>query len=326
MSASRFAVRLLSLTLLAAIFSSTPASFAQASSALGTSTASAGSVDAERDSGAAGIVPITPGINFSLVTASQHDSAAGWSSTLTPNLAWRFNKHYSLDVQVPVYAYVNVVTSHAVKVGGVTTHVVTGNATKHLVLGDTMIDGEFDAHPSLFDYNLTGSLGLPTGDNANGLGAGQLTYEFVNHFERSLGDYLTPDIELGIGDSPNLTNTRVRKSYVVVGTNAHFQAGLGISLPWNMNFTSDAYEELPLGAQTVTSATLKGKKGKILKTSTTTEGIGEDNGFNNSLDIPINGHITLSGFYNRSLRNKIDTAGFSLTFLLRAPPKTANAR
>jgi hypothetical protein len=293
----------------------------QAVSAASPSSVSASATAAEHDSGPAGIIPFTPGVNFSLVTASQHDSAGGWSSTLTPNLAYRFNSHFSLDLEAPVYAYVNVVTSHAVKVGGVTTHVVTGSATKHFVLGDTTLDGEFDAHPSIFDYTLTGTLGMPTGDNANGLGTGQFTYSFINHFEHAFGDYLTPDIELGIGDSPNLDNTRVRKSYVAVGTSAHFQAGLGVSLPWHMNFSSDAYEELPLSAQSITSTTLKGKKGKVLKTITTTEGVGEDNGFLNSLDIPLTGHITLSGFYNRSLRNKIDTAGFSLTFLLRAAPR-----
>ena len=45
-----------------------------------------------------------------------------------------------------------------------------------------------------------------------------------------------------------------------------------------------------------------------------------------ALDIPLNRHITLSGFYNRSLRNKIDTAGFSLTFLLRPATQATNAK
>jgi hypothetical protein len=115
---------------------------------------------------------------------------------------------------------------------------------------------------------ITSTLGLPTGDDANGLGAGQFTYAFINHFERQWGDNFTPNIELGIDDSPNLTSPRVLKSYEVVGTSAHFQAGLDASLPWwNIDFESDAYEELPLGTQTVTSTTTKGKKGKQVTTS-----------------------------------------------------------
>ena len=55
-------------------------------------------------------------------------------------------------------------------------------------------------------------------------------------------------------------------------------------------------------------------------TTTSSKSVGEDNGFLNTLDIPLSGHVTLSGFYNRSLRSHIDTAGFSFTFLLKAPP------
>ena len=277
------------------------------------------------DSGVAGVIPFTPGFNASLATLSQHDSTDGWSSLLTPDLAYRFNRHYSINVEVPVFAYLNVSTSQTVTTKGVTTTTYS-YATRNFLLGDTTLSGQFEAHPRFFDYNVTTTLGMPTGDDANGLGAGQPTYEINNHLEHPFRGYITPELELGIGDSASLTDMRLRKSYTVVGTNAHFQFGLGFSLPWNINFTSDAYENLPLAAQTITTTTTNGKKGKQLKIITTTsqESIGEDNGFLNTLDIPLNGHVTLSGFYNRSLRNKIDTAGFSLTFLLRSAPHGKN--
>jgi hypothetical protein len=280
---------------------------------------------ASADVGPAGIIPLTKGFNASLATTSQHDSADGWSSLLSPDVAYRFNDHFSLNLDVPVYLYINVVTTTKKKTAQGTTATVSGLATRHLLMGDTTLTGGFDAHPRWFDYNLTGTLGLPTGDDADGLGAGQATYAFINHFEHPLGDIFTPDIELGVDDNPNLTNSRVRKSYEVVGPSAHFQAGVDVSLPWKMEFETDAYEELPIGTQTVTSTTTKGKKGKQV-TTTTQESVGEDNGFTNALDIPLNRHITLSGFYNRSLRNKIDTAGFSLTFLLRPATQATNAK
>jgi hypothetical protein len=292
--------------------------------AAGTASPAAISI-ATSDAGVAGIVPVTKGFNASLVTTSQHDSSDGWSSLLSPDLAYRFSNHFSINVDVPAYLYINVVTTTRKKnaQGVVTT--VSALADRHFVLGDTTLTGGFDAHPRLFDYNLTATLGMPTGDDANGLGAGQFTYAFINHFERSLGDTFTPNIELGIDDSPNLTSGRVLKSYEVVGTSAHFQAGVGVSLPWKLEFETDAYEELPLGTQTVTSTTTQGKKGKQV-TTTSQKSIGEDNGFTNALDIPLNRHVTLSGFYNRSLRNRIDTAGFSLTFLLRPPPSVAETK
>ena len=144
-----------------------------------------------------------------------------------------------------------------------------------------------------------------------------MTYSINNHFEKDF-DIFSPDIEIGIGDSSSLSNARVRKSYTSVGTLAFFQAGVSVDLPHRMSFEAEAYENLPIGAQTLYSTTGKGKK-KV--TTATTTGIAEDNGFTNSLDIPVASHVTLSGFYNRSLRSHIDTVGFSLTFILRAPPR-----
>jgi hypothetical protein len=74
---------------------------------------------------------------------------------------------------------------------------------------------------------------------------------------------------------------------------------------------------LPFKPSTIYSTTGKGKK-KV--TTATTTGNAEDNGFINSLDIPVAGHVTFSGFYDRSTRNRDDVAGFSFTFLLKTPP------
>jgi hypothetical protein len=268
------------------------------------------------------IIPVVQGFNASLITTSQHDSNVGWSSVLTPSIAYRFNQYFSLSLETPVYAYIDVTqTDNITNKAGAVTGTSTALKSRRFLLGDTTLNGGFDSHKKWLDYNLTGTLGMPTGDNAKGLGAGQFTYAFINHFEHSLGNYVTPNLELGIDDSPNLISPTVHKTYTDTGTSAHFQFGFGISLPFNTYFETDAFEELPLAAQTVTSTTTNGKKGKQLKIITTTsqESIGEDNGFMNTLDIPLTKHVTLSGFYNRSLRNKIDTAGFSFTLQLRAP-------
>jgi hypothetical protein len=269
-----------------------------------------------------GVIPATKGFNFSLATSSQHDSAGGWSNVLSPTIAYRFDKHFSINAGVSTYPYINVVqTSTKKSLLGITTKSVSALQTKHFLLSDTTLGGEFDAHANILDYNLTATVAFPTGDQAAGLGAGQVTYAFVNHFEHPFGDYITPNIEIGLDDSPNLITPRVKKSYLVVGVNAHFQAGLDISLPHNVEFETDAYEELPLGSVTVNSTTVKGKKGKLITVPGDPQSAGEDNGFTNTLDIPLATHVTLSGFYSRSLRNHDDTAGFSFTFLLRGKKK-----
>jgi hypothetical protein len=261
--------------------------------------------------GPAGIIPYTRGFNLSLGTSSQHDSSSGWSSTLTPGIAYRLNRFLSADAAIPIYAYINVYGNTSTKPKPVYTY-----STKRGVVGDTTLAAHLDTHV-LLDYTATVSLGLPSGNSTYGLGAGQTTFDTNNHFEKNFS-FITPDIEVGIGTSTSLVNQRVRKSYTAVGYNAHFQAGLSIDLPYNASFSADAYEQLPLTPTTVLSTT---GRGKTKVTTTTTQGGGEDNGFITSLDVPLNGHVTLSGFYNRSLRFHDDVAGFSFTFLLKAPPR-----
>ena len=292
-----------------ALFAAGPL-FAQAVD--GASTASASTNDA----GPTGIIPFVKGPNLSLGTTSQHDSSSGWSSLLTPDVAWRFSRRYSADVEVPVYAYVNVLVT-----GGTKLRPTYTPATRHFTLADTSLSGHYQISPRIFDYDFTATLGLPTGDKSIGLGAGEVTYNLNNHFERSAGIF-SPDIELGIGDSSQLFDQRIRRGYTTVGELAHFQAGTSVDLPLGTSFSAEAYEELPLASQILYSTTGRGRK-KV--TTATNKGVAEDNGFLTTLDIPLNPHTTLSGFYNRSLRNHIDTAGFSFTFFLRTPPPAARA-
>jgi hypothetical protein len=99
---------------------------------------------------------------------------------------------------------------------------------------------------------------------------------------------------------------------------AHFQAGVTVDLLRNMSFEAEAFEQLPLDKTLIYSTTGKGKK-KV--TTATNVDPSEDNGFITSLDIPLSRHVTMSGFYNRSLRDHEDVGGFSFTFLLKAPPR-----
>ena len=264
------------------------------------------------DSGPAGIIPVVKGFNVSLGTTSQHDSSSGWSSLLTPNVAYRLDRYFSVDAGVAMYMYINIDANVGTKAKPVYLY-----KTKNNVFGDTALSFHGDASFLTIGYNGTVSMGLPSGNTDYGLGAGQVTYNINNHFEKSLGLF-TPDIEFGFGDTSTLVNQRVVKSYVAVGPMAHFQAGTAVDLPWRMSFAADAYEELPLDKNLVYSTTGSGKK-KV--TTATNTDPAEDNGFITSLDIPLSRHVTMSGFYSRSLRDREDTAGFSFTFLLRPPPR-----
>jgi len=263
---------------------------------------------ADLDTGTNGDIPAKRGYNLSLNTTSQHDSSNGWSTVLTPGVAYRLTHNFSFDGSIPIYFYLVDYTTK----GTAANPVYVYNTETHAP-GDAAVNAHFETHADLLDYTFTATMGLPSGNKDYGLGAGQVTYAINNHIEHGF-DFCTPDIELGFGDASSLANSPAFKSYITVGDLAFFQAGLGFDLPFHANFDAEAYEDLPVGGTTVYSTTGKGKK-KV--TTAHNEGAAEDNGFTTSLDIPVNRHTVLSGFYNRSLRNKIDTVGFSFTFVLK---------
>lgn len=260
------------------------------------------------DLGPLGIVPLRRGFNASFTTTSQHDAASAWSWLLTPVIAYRFNRHFSVDASTPLYVYIGIFQNV-----GTTAKPVYNYSIQHALWGDTQVSFRHNWSPRLFDFSGSISLGFPSGNDARGLGAGQVTYDINNHLERRFWR-LAPEIELGEGNTSTLVDPRIRKSYVSVGPMAHFQAGFGFLLPHNLTLDAQVYEQLPLAQDLVYSTTGKGKK-KV--TTATNIGPAEDNGLLSLLDIPMSPHLTLSGFYNRSIRDGDDLAGFSISFLLR---------
>lgn len=266
------------------------------------------------DAGPPGIIPVQRGFNASIGSTSQHDSTIGWLSLLTPNAAYRFNRYFSVDAGAPIYMYLNTYINSGTDAKPDYHYVIQGG-----LFGDTSVSFHLDTLSRLVNYSATVSMGLPSGSTEVGLGAGQPTYDVNNHFEKTFGIF-TPEIEVGQGDASSLVDQRILKSYISVGPMAHFQAGTYVDLPFNLGFESEAYELLPLDTNLIYSTSGKGKK-KV--TTSTNIDPAEDNGFLTSLDIPVSPHVTLSGFYDHSLRDHEDVAGFSLTWLLRPPPKPA---
>jgi hypothetical protein len=265
-----------------------------------------------------GGVPNAPrGFTGAFTTTTQHDSNVGWSSQLIPYISYRVCRYFSVEASTLLYTKVKVDANIGTKAKPVYADV----APKSGAFGDTTLSFNANARALSIDYTGTFSLGLPSGNWSYGLGAGQATYSINHRFEKNIG-MITPDIELGFGDTSSLVNQNLLKSYVSIGPMAHFQAGGSVDLPWQMNFSSDAYEELPLDNNLIYSTTGSGKK-KV--TTSTNIDPAEDNGFINSLEIPLSHSITMTGFYSRSLRDHTDIAGFSLTFILTAPPRPSPA-
>ena len=257
----------------------------------------------------AGRFPFLRAFSTSLTTTSQHNSSSGWSSIFYHSLAWRPNQHVSVDVAVPAYVYMEIYDN----VGTAAKPVYAFRPQRRAAWGDTVINMEGDLPLKSFNYSGIFSLGLPSGNISNGISAGQVTYSFNNWLEKSVGRF-TPNLALGYGDTSSLINQGVLRNYVAVGPMAHFQAGTSMAVTRGISFSAAAYEELPLATDLIFSTTTKGKKKIII---TTNEDPGEDNGFLTSLTVPLAPHLIMTGFYNRSLRDHTDIAGFSFTLVGR---------
>jgi hypothetical protein len=260
------------------------------------------------------VAPVN-GFNFMLDQTGQHNSATGWAYIITPDLSFRFNRHFSVSALVPWYAMLNAFVPKTVD--GVKTYPLTEGKN---LLGDTITVGTYELPHNNLNYEATASVGFPTGDSRFGLSANTETYNITNHLDYVIGPF-DPDIEIGEGNSSNLVNRVVKKPYVAVGPLANFQAGSSVDLPLGLNLDIEAYEELPIGNQNVYgTVTRKNKKGKSVTTQVLEgEGAVEDNGINTELDLPIGTHLMLTGTYERSLRQDLDTAAVGITWVLRKP-------
>lgn len=276
-----------------------------------------------------GIVPVQTGYNVSVVSSTEYDSGGGWSSILTPDVAFRFNRHVSVDFATPTYAYF-VATVHT----GTTASPVYTEQSRYFAMGDSTLAGHLDLDAGAVSYSLTTGLAMPTGNEAYGLSAGKFLYNINNHLETSFGSF-SPDVEFGISNASYLLHQRLGRgrSFTSTGELAHFQTGGSVDLPFHCSLEADLYEDLPIGAQQVSGSTKgkggtvgrgnRGKKNQAGTTAASSSGLAEDNGVNASLDIPLNSHLVVSGAYGYSLRQQDGTAGISLTFLLRPRARPA---
>ena len=246
------------------------------------------------------------GVNAGFTVAGVHESLTGWATLFTPAIGYSFNDTFSIDATIPIYMY-RLAESRAAHPPPDALLVNQRGEP-----GDLILSGHAQFAPSLFQYQLTGAVTAPSGDEAYGLTTGRVTFDINNHFERSFGR-ITPMLEVGGGDSTALVNRLVNKPYNSLGPLAHFQVGVAVDLPKGISFETDAYEQLPIGDQKI-----YGISRRTHATIITGHNAIEDNGFINALDIPFNGHVSLSGYYSRSLRLRTDTVAFGITFVLRS--------
>ena len=259
-----------------------------------------------------GVGTLLRGLNAGLTFSQVHDSSAGWYNVITPAVSYTFSHRYSTDASVSIYPY------RLVQDQNPATPPAQRLVVHHGDVGDTLIGIHARFNPSALPNTTTVSFTLPTGDRSDGLGTGRVTFDLSNHMEHYVKQtgFL---LDLGGGDSSGLFNRLVTREENSLGLLAHFQTGIVIYLPGSSHIQSLAYEQLPIGHQKLyATVSPPGVPNAPLISG---NGVNEDNGFTTSMGIPLTDNITLSGYYNRSLRQHIDTASASITFVLRGTPR-----
>ena len=293
----------------ASLMSSAVNLVAQASSACETSAAEPAHAEIRDHAGAKRYFPMSRlgGIDAGVSAAGVHDSSSGWYSILTPFASYTFSLHYSTDVSMSIYPY-RYIQAQA----------TPAQSSGFVFIGGDVGDMLVEAH-ALFDLKKyrsisTVSMTLPTGNRADGLGTGRVTFNVEERVERYFGQ---TGLVLGVGggDSSGLQNRLVEQDDTALGPLAQFQTGIVTWLPKNISLQSVVYEQLPIGDQKEYSTLTRPGFPNI--TVVSGRRVNEDNGFTTTMYVPLTSHLMWTSSYNRSLRLHLDTASTGVTFAFR---------
>lgn len=271
-----------------------------------------------------GLGTFLEGLNAGVTISEGHDSSSGWYSVATPAIIYTISSRFSADVNTSIYLHRNVRNTNPATA-----------RKKPLILdradaADTLFGFHAFFEPGSVQDTITASMTAPTGNRSHGLGTGRVTYDLSNHLERyyKQAGFI---VDLGVGDSSGLFNNLVTKDYNSLGALSHYEAGMVFRLPKRCYLESVAYEQLPMGDQKVYRIVERDDAARANEDDPTptptpipipnVSKVNEDNGFTTFAGVPINNYFSLSGYYNRSLRQHLDTVSFGVTYILRGTPK-----
>ena len=274
--------------------------------------AASASVPIEQVPRVPGLSTLFKGLNAGVTLSATHDSSIGWYAVMTPAASLTFSVHYSADVTATLYPYRKVQNPNPPTPTTQQLTPVLWDA------GDTFIGFHAAYNPRWMRNITTVSLGVPTGDRSDGVSAGKVTFDVSDraiHYFGQTGIF----VDGGAGNSSLLFNRLVTRNYTSVGTLTHFQEGVVVWIRRRDYIQSAVYEQVPIGSQTL--YTDAGPPGAPAVTVVTGNSLGRDNGVTTSIGIPLSAHITLSGYYNRSLLEHVDTVSAGFTYVLRGNPR-----
>lgn len=288
----------------------------------------AGGAPAESRNKAAAALPTQPHasatarllthLNAAVAFDGVYDGSIGWHAMTTPMVRYTQSVRWSADVSLPIYPYLRVdqIDLQLMK---------EQLQPSYAELGDMQIGVHAGFYPRSLWQTVTASFTLPTGDRGNGLGTGKPTFDLSDLLERRIrhGSLLA---DVGVGDSAGLSNNLVPKDYSSVGGLAHFQGGISCELAGGAVAQLIGYEQLPFGSQkiyTISDSEYGYPKisANVSSVQITSDTRSEDNGLTLVGVIPVSDHLSLTSYYNRSLRHNLDTVSLGFVWVMRAQPR-----
>lgn len=258
---------------------------------------------------------VDKGLYSNMTFGIGRDNSVGWSSETDYALGYDVNRHFSVEMGIPVWL---VATTQATSATGATNQTETG------VLGDFFLRLTVDPKPTHFGYhmNLTGT--APTGDTSLGLSTGRAGVLWGNHLEKDLGP-VTPFGEFALSNSQWPTQ-QFQRSYTVLGKSTAFRGGAQVDLPLKFGIEGSVYDVAPFGTQKVYSRVVahgmgagltKVHKGRPYASQAVTVGdasIAADHGFSAGVSFDPTKRVNVSLDYNHSIVQSLDSVGISVAY------------
>lgn len=259
------------------------------------------------------------GITASVRFDGSH-SPQGAFAQVVPRLGYDFSR-WGVDVSLPL-EYVGASS--------------TAGTASHGGVGDLRLSLSFAATSSLLDFYSTATVTAPTGDSTIGLGAGESTWDWSNYVGHDFSR-ITPFVDVGVGSSLGSGTGRtsftgaagrtrtLATPYTTLGTLAHLDAGLELSVLGPLSWSASAYDTLPWGDQTVISLFVPLRQNgqpvgprlqRAFEQRALTQGsasLTADHGFSTSLDLSPKPYLYLSVGFSRSVKMNLNVWTVSTT-------------
>ncbi|MBZ5527192.1 MAG: hypothetical protein LAN71_04715 [Acidobacteriia bacterium] len=263
---------------------------------------------------------------FTLIESFEASSNSyGQVMSFSSAAGYQFNKHFSLEVGVPVgFERATTTTSTTSGIPPVTT--TTTSTTTYSGLGNAFLALHFAARTPLLNYASTITASAPTGDQSKGLTTGHVTADWTHTLSHDF-DRLSPYLTAGIGNTTPNTRT-FQRPYLTQGMLAHFEEGLMFDLSHSVSVGGLAYQIEPWGTQTLYSRTVPPISGapkgpgqgpmSFMQNSVTTgsSSLTRDKGVGALLDYNPSPFIDLGIGFSHSVDLSVNTVSFGVTFNL----------